>query len=148
MSRSTRSTREKPAKEVNWLLFDTTVNPISQVHFMSFPGYSLEGKLDHLDWAAEIKKRFRFPAGIIEFWRVCYPLTSLLYLAFDPFLSRIPLYRQTMFQETGSLLLVGSKILLSGSSLPIVFKGPSQNPGIPTKSTSSSRPPGYRKMRI
>ena len=84
---NSRSTRAKPSKAFNWLFFDSAHNTKSGVEPMRIDGYSQDARLRELPWAANLKRFFKFRAGIlIEFWQVGYQPKSLSLSVSDPFL--------------------------------------------------------------
>jgi hypothetical protein len=73
MSPSTHNTE----KSIIWLFFDPRNNP-SLLRSIDIFEDEMYEPLGRLDWAAEIKKHFKFRAHLIKFWRVSYRSTTLL----------------------------------------------------------------------
>ena len=68
---SSQSTRSHPQKRLNWLFFNP-VNEWSEVFPMTVDGYGLDQSLCNLEWAAQLKRWFKFRAGTVDFWQVSY----------------------------------------------------------------------------
>ena len=93
---NSRNTRAKPSKDINWLFFDSTHNTKSKVQFMTIDGYSQDAAVGKLPWVYDLKRLFKFRAGIIEFWQVANPPTTPLSPCLILFPSRKNPYRWNM----------------------------------------------------
>ena len=82
---SSQSTRSHPQKKLNWLFFNP-VNESSEVFPMTVDGYGLDQSLCDLEWAAHLKRRFKFRAEKVRFWEVGYwPISSFPLISDDSF---------------------------------------------------------------